>query len=969
MKLRERLFGTLSVLVTDHPGKVLVCCAFITAVMLAATTRLSIKTQFAEMMPKDIPQISEYLEIIEDYSSDATVMITIEDPEKNTKLMQVAADDLAARLRKIAVIKPAEGVKPGLRHKIALMRGKRPPGIEYDTLDLVKRIDYKLDNDFMSEHGLIIQKPKDLENTISMFGSLSIPDLVGNMNDNFEKEYIEDSDNLTTLDGEAQAVQGLEGIRRFLQSLELYIDKGDSGAAVEAITDFISGPRYYISSDNTVLLMMLQPSVSYNEFEDMMYLGYRIDDTLEAFRTGYPDLTIGRTGVMMMQIDENNALAKDFSWPSVIAMGMILILLAGSFHEWKIPFFSLIALLTGIVWTAGTLALLFHYLNMMSAGFGIVLIGLGIDFGIHFISGFLDGRKEGKPVRDSIHYMYSRVGAGVITGALTTAIVFFSLPLTGFEAYSQMGIAMGLGIVITLLTQMIMLPAMIVRANKGYSIPAGLLRGCGLGIMVTIRNLATRRIAAFSRHPFFSIPLRPFDFAFLSASGKFLQRTPVAVTVLLGAALLVALSLRGGSGMQWEYDIMEMQPKGTQSQITQNKILDKFEISPDFAMVKAKTPEECRTLTEEFKRIGNRTGLIGSVDAITEFLPEESVQNENAVIIESFREKLVDASPAVILTVNDARKLVRELVRLHQNIVEIGEMSVISNGEENKIIRKCDQIAGMEDEDSYILSLAGKIDSSADGLTVLNGFQKIAGSVLRDRLVAMAGTQPVTLENLPDGIRKRYVNARNSDLLINVYPKGYIWNEKSLHAFNEQTRRVSERTTGMPAITLLLMKLMAEKGKDATIIGAVAILVFLLVDFRSFRYTILAAIPLAVGTVWMVGLMAAAGMKLSIMNFMALPLIIGIGIDYGVHVLHRYRIEGPGSIPLVLKFTGRAILLTSLTTMIGFGSMGLGTHVGMATFGMTLFYGVGACFLSSACVLPAIITLGERLSRRGPIVD
>ncbi len=961
MTLREKFFDVLSGVVVKHPGKILIVCAIITVAMLAATTRLSIKTQFAEMMPKDIPQVSEYLEIIEDYSSDATVMITIENSGKDTKLMQKAADDLASRLQQIYNLKPAQNVNLKLKHKVALMKGLRPDDISYDTLNLVKRVDYKLDNEFMSEHGFIIQKPKDLENTLTMFSSLALPDLIGNINNNFEKEFIEDADNLTTLDGEAQAVQGLEGIRRFLQSLELYVEKGDSGATVEAVTDFIAGPQYYFSSDNTVLLMMLQPAVSYNEFEDLMYLGYRIDDSLNAIRQLYPDCNISRTGLMMMQIDENNVLAKDFSWPSVIALCIILVLLIGSFGEWKSPFFSVITLVVGIIWTAGILALLFRYLNMMSAGFGIVLIGLGIDFGIHFISGFRDGIEMGKSVKESIHYMYKRVGTGVITGALTTAIVFLCLPLTGFAAYSQMGIAMGLGIIITLITQMVMLPSMIVWDNKGYSVIANLLITCKMGFVVSVWRSMTKPFSAFFKLPVFSILLRPFQFGFLSASGRFLGKLPVAISVLVVAIVLVVFSFSGALNMQWEYDLMELQPKGTPSQNTQKTILDKFEISPDFALVKARNLEECRRLTEEFKKTGNRTGLIGSVDAITEFLPDESVQKNNVSVIEAFREKLINNTPAITLTAVDVQKLNRELIRLHQNIVEIGEMSIMSNGENNKIIRKCDQIAGRDDNSSYVLALANKIDSANVKLPQLNNYQRIAGGVLKSRLINMTGTELVTFENLPEDIRKRYINQKNNDLLINVYPKGYIWNEKSLKNFNEQTMKVNERITGMPVITQLLMKLMAEKGRDATIMGAIAIVLFLMIDFRSFKYTLLSAIPLGMGTLWMLGLMAASGMKLSMMNFMALPLIIGIGIDDGVHILHRYRIEGKGSIPLVMKFTGRAILLTSLTTMIGFGSMALGVHDGMAAFGMTLFYGVGACFVSSAYVLPAIITLWEKM--------
>jgi len=962
MRIREKFFKTVASMVTRHPGKILLGCAFITVAMLIMSSRLGIKTQFAAMLPEEIPQIQEYMDIIDDYSSDATVMITLESHDKDLKLMHEAAEELASRLQNVPLQKPSEGVKLSLGQKIALMQGKFPDDIDYDTLNLVRRIDYKLDNDFMSEHGLIIQKPKDLENTLEMFGSLELAQLIENINNNFEKEFIEDSDNLTTIDGEGQATQGLEGIRKFIRSIGLYLDNGDSTAAAEAIAEFISGPQYMISSDNTMLLIMVQPSVSYNEFEDLMYLGNRIDDTLEAVKEMYPGLEIGRTGMMMMQIDENNALANDFSWPTVIAIGIILVLLIGSFGSWKNPFFSVFTLAIGLIWTAGILGIVFQYLNMMSAGFAIILIGLGIDFGIHFISGFRDGQEHGKSIIDSIYYMYNRVGPGVITGAFTTAIVFFSLPLTKFEAYSQMGYVTGIGILTMLIIQMIMLPALMVWDNKGYSVSGNILHKLKLGFLVNIWNWSGKHIDAFFRLPVFKWISRPLQFGFLSSSAKFTRNTPVAVSIIVLSAILAVLSLKAASNMEWEYDLMKLGPGDTPSIITQNKILDKFEMSPDFAMVKAGDLDECRTLVEEFKKVGNRTDLISSVDAVTEFIPEKSDQLKNKKQIIAFREKLNGMGISDSMAENDFDKLRQEFIRLHQNIVEIGELSIMSSGEKNKIIQKCDQIVGKTDEDSYILALENKLSSFENDLPVISNYQKIAGNILRDRLKKMTNTEIVTLENLPEDIRNRYVNKKNNDLLISVFPKGYIWEEKSLITFNEQTERVSGRTTGMPVITQLLLDLMAIKGKEAMIIGAIAILLFLLLDFRSFKYTFLAAIPLAVGASWMMGLVAATGMKMSLMNFVALPLIIGIGIDYGVHVLHRYRTEGRGSLPLVMKFTGRAILLTSLTTMIGFGSMSLASHTGIAIFGFTLFCGVGACFISSAYVLPAILSLMEKLT-------
>ena len=96
---------------------------------------------------------------------------------------------------------------------------------------------------------------------------------------------------------------------------------------------------------------------------------------------------------------------------------------------------------------------------------------------------------------------------------------------------------------------------------------------------------------------------------------------------------------------------------------------------------------------------------------------------------------------------------------------------------------------------------------------------------------------------------------------------------------------------------------------------------------------------------------------LNFLNVMGLPMIVGIGIDDGVHLLHRYQYEGLDKTPLVLKSTGKAILLTSLTTMAGFGSLSLASYRGWASLGILLAIGVGACFLTTVLFLPAIIGL------------
>ncbi len=958
---RKKMFSWLAKTVTARNKSVLVFCAVITVAMVIASGRMGMRTQISDMLPADIPLIEEFNKIIDDFSSASTIIITVENENKNVDLMKKSVEDIAGRLKNIVKIAPKEGQSLGIIKKAKMLMGEFPlKGVVYDTTRLVRRIDYKIDKEFVSHHGMMMQKPKDLGNFIDMFGSLDLPGVFKNINDNFEKEYVNDAENLTSLDGEQKAISGLDGMQKFIESIGKYLDNGDTNKVRKAVEAFISGPEYFISSDNTMMLVMLQPAVSWESMETTLNLAYQVRDSLQVIRKDYPALDINYSGGVMLQVDETEAVKKDFGWPSVIALALILILLIGSFRTWKNPFFSVFVLIVGIIWVAGILALVLHYLNMMSASFGIILIGLGIDFGIHFISGFRDGREKGLGVSESIEFMYQKIGSGVITGGMTTAVVFYALALARFKSFTEMGIAIGTGIVVVMIAFFVLLPALIVWDNKGYSVVGNLFRKIHLGFIPIIFNVIGKGIVFVFDNPVFNWVSSLLQFRFLEKAGRFIVKTPVAITVIVISIVLTYFSIQKAKNIEFEYDMMKLEPEGITTVVTQDKIIDKFEIAPDYALLTSDNLKDCREKIKQLKKIGNKTGLIGRVDGITEFLPEVELQEKNIPVIKSFKRKIKSLPVPKYFSDKSLKKLNYELSRLHQNIVEIGELSVMGKGEDNRITKKCDEITGKKDEDSNILSLVKRL-ATQKKINELKTFQKITGSVLKEHLLKMTSTDIITVKNLPRTISERYINPNNDRTLITIYPKSQVWEQKHLRKFHNVTSKISEKITGLPAMTLIMLDMMAQKGKVAVIIGAFAIMIFLLIDFRSFKYTLLAGVPLFVGASWMLGLMSIFGIKYNMANFMALPLIIGIGIDDGVHILHRYKIEGRGKIPEVMKYTGRAILLTSLTTMIGFGSMGLASHRGMASMGQVLFMGVGACFISSAFLLPAIMTLVEKV--------
>lgn len=184
-----------------------------------------------------------------------------------------------------------------------------------------------------------------------------------------------------------------------------------------------------------------------------------------------------------------------------------------------------------------------------------------------------------------------------------------------------------------------------------------------------------------------------------------------------------------------------------------------------------------------------------------------------------------------------------------------------------------------------------------------------------------------------------------------------MWIQEFLDLFAEQMHKIDDRVTGLPLILKVLIYYMGKDGSMAAIAAIIVIFLILLIDFRSFKMSLITLIPLTFGVVWMVGIMHITGVQLNIVNVIGVPLILGMGIDTGVHIIHRYNIEGVNKIRIIFSTTGKAVLISSLTTFLAFGSLGFATHRGLASLGITLAIGITTVWLSTIVLLPAIISL------------
>jgi predicted RND superfamily exporter protein len=188
---------------------------------------------------------------------------------------------------------------------------------------------------------------------------------------------------------------------------------------------------------------------------------------------------------------------------------------------------------------------------------------------------------------------------------------------------------------------------------------------------------------------------------------------------------------------------------------------------------------------------------------------------------------------------------------------------------------------------------------------------------------------------------------------VYAYPVGDVWESRQQKAFYSAMKALDPKVTGMP----ILGHEMLIKTKEALWIsgslGVLFVVCLVLLDFRSLGWGLLALFPVAMTSLLLPGLMSWLQLSLNPINVMAIPVIIGIAVDDGVHFIHRFRAEG-GSVTGTMAGTGKSVLLTSLTNLAAFGCLLLSSHPGLRSFVALLCLGVTVALLLSLLVLPAM---------------
>lgn len=194
---------------------------------------------------------------------------------------------------------------------------------------------------------------------------------------------------------------------------------------------------------------------------------------------------------------------------------------------------------------------------------------------------------------------------------------------------------------------------------------------------------------------------------------------------------------------------------------------------------------------------------------------------------------------------------------------------------------------------------------------------------------------------------------------VYAYPAGDIWDASFQGEFLERMRALDPTVTGMP----FLGEFMVERSRRAltrgAAVSAAAVLLWLWLGFRRWLPALLALLPAALGIAATAAVMRWSGLRLNPIDVMAFPVIIGIAVDDGIHLVHRFLAE-EGEVTRTLAGAGRSVVLTSATSVAAFGALAWARHRGLASLGLTLALGVSLALAFSVLVLPRVLVASAR---------
>ncbi|MFH1130348.1 MAG: MMPL family transporter, partial [Pseudomonadota bacterium] len=647
--------------------------------------------------------------------------------------------------------------------------------------------------------------------------------------------------------------------------------------------------EWYLHPDESSLGIVVYSKPGATGLSDLRKLRAEIDQVIAGVGSSVKDpmiqIDVGGDGAN--RIFEYDVTIKDVYGLAWIAVAGIAILLFVYFRQFMGLLFVVVPLGMSITWTFALTTLTIGTLNIVTGFLFAVLFGLGIDYGFQLFGRFREERGVGCNLEEATNRMILRTGRATLTSGLTSSLALLTLTITDFKGFSEFGFIAGIGVLFSLVGFLLVLPAVISVADR-----FGWLK-------------IAKAVSEKSEDPRVPISLR--------------LRKPIVVV----ASALVVLGLYGALRVQFEYDNRLLRPADVRDEV-RTRAYDTYGGSFTPTQFLAPSREELEAALDAIENRRISLGEISTVrktasllDLVPKRQHEKSILLEQlAKILHSEKWRLVGKERKQRIKLEQLRQMALakpfDLIDLPEGVRRsfrgpgfgdawVGLVFYRINISDTRESRRFKDEVGFF-TGSPLVNLSNILPSQAVAHVEGN---RIEISCNKKDYVKSITEQLKELRYLGKNVFTQILDRETAQEQGLVVPGG-LRGEILAIAQAGFVPYVRSGLTGIQetgpfhvssseVVLTEVVEVMLKDSKVAFLLALLTVFCVCLFDFRSIKLAIFACLPIWIAILWTLGALHFLGLRLNMFNFVIFPVLVGVGIDYGVHYVHRFKDEGAGS--------------------------------------------------------------------------
>ena len=641
---------------------------------------------------------------------------------------------------------------------------------------------------------------------------------------------------------------------------------------------------------STRRLIVLQPAVDFGKIQPATAAinGIRaIAARLNAAET--EPVMVRLSGSVAMEHEELASVSASAGIGGVATLLLVCGVLYVALRSWRLLAISVLALFAGLAYTAAFAAATVGHLNLLSITFVVLNVGLGADYVIHVLLRWRELVAQGRAAEPALLETMRGVGSSLVLAAFTTAAGFYAFIPTQFRGVAELGWIAGTGVFFGFVAATTLLPALVAQF------------GSSLQVRSARTVLDPRIFVPFNRHP----------------------RAVLGATTIVIAASCVAL--------RWvTFDSNPIHLRDPKSESV--KTLLELAASGDAQLLnlEAVAPDHA-TATAWAARL-RALPAIRNVITIDSLVPKD--QDDKVAVLDDLKLVMGPSFARLNRTPPDPERLAASLAALETASTERPEAESLHAA----VAKLRAELAAAPPADA-VRRLTALDEALTEGLPA-----ELA------RLASSLEARPFGRDDLPDVLASRYVGSGGREL-VEITPAEDVRDNAAARRFIAAARGVVAKVTGPPVVYQEASSTVVRAFELALLYAFSMVTAMIFLVLRRWRETLLVVVPIALSKLVTAAVAVAISMPFNYANIIALPLLVGFGVDNGIHVVHRMRTDTAEQ--LFDTSTMRAVLASGLTIVASFGNLAFSAHVGTASMGVMLAVGLCVSMAFTLIALPA----------------